>query len=135
MRRVEVHVTSARMELLPNIGATASETSLQPSLAVDGLQANTFGGVPIQTVVGPYNYFDVRARVTQTILDLTAWRNYRPAEEIARADEHVMNDARNLAVLALAASYLQLSAANERVTPEPPQLHPATRPLRPTCQH
>ncbi|HWO44583.1 MAG TPA: TolC family protein, partial [Methylomirabilota bacterium] len=126
IRQAQGQATIARSELLPHIGATASETRLQTNLAVAGLQANTFGGVPIPTVVGPYNYFDVRARVTQTVLDVTAWRNYQSAKEIVRADEHVMKDARDLVVLAVGASYLQVSAAKERVTAEQAQLDTAT---------
>ena len=54
--------------------------------------------------------------MTQTVLDLTAWQNYQSAEEIVRADEHVMMDTLDLVVLAVGASYLQASAAKERVT-------------------
>ena len=125
IRQAQGQATIARSELLPHIGATASETRLQLNLAVLGLQANTFGGVPIPAVVGPYNYFDLRARVTQTV-GLTAWRNYQSAKEIVRADEHVMKDARDLVVLAVGASYLQVSAAKERVTAEQAQLDTAT---------
>ena len=126
IRQAHGEATIARSELLPHIGATASQTRLQINLAVVGLQTNTFGGAPIPTVVGPYNYFDVRARVTQTVLDLTAWRNYQKAQAIVRADEHVMKDARDLVVLAVGASYLQVSAAKERVTAEQAQLDTAT---------
>ncbi len=126
IRQAQGQATIARSELLPNIAATASQTRLQINLAVFGLQANAFGGVPIPAVVGPYNYFDVRARVTQTILDLTAWRNYQSAEEIVRVAEHVMKDTRDLVVLAVGASYLQVSAAKERVTAEQAQLDTAT---------
>src|SRR5262249_16738965 len=90
IRQSQGQATIARSELLPHIGATASETRLKINLAVVGLQANTFGGIPIPTVVGPYNYFDLRAHVAQTVLDVTAWRNYQSATEIVRADEHVM---------------------------------------------
>src|SRR5258706_13996231 len=126
IRQAQGQATIARSELLPHIAGTASETRLQINLAVVGLQANTFGGPPIPTVVGPYNYFDVRARVTQTILDVTTWRNYQSATEIVRADEHVMKDARDLVVLSVGASYLQVSAAKERVTAEEAQLDTAT---------
>jgi len=126
IRQAQGQAAIARSELLPHIGATASETRLQLNLAVLGLQANSFGGVPIPAVVGPYNYFDVRAHVTQTVLDLTARRNYQSAEEIVRADDHVMKDARDLVVLAVGASYLQVSAAMERVTAEQAQLDTAT---------
>src|SRR5262249_42115419 len=126
IRQAQGHATIARSELLPHIGATASETRLKINLAVVGLQPNIFGGVPIPTVVGPYNYFDGRPRLTQAIVDVTAWRNYQSATEIVRAEEHLMKDARDLVVLAVGASYLQVSAAKERVTAEEAQLDTAT---------
>src|SRR5260221_14205558 len=73
IRQAQGQATIARSELLPHIAAMASQTRLQINLAVVGVQANTFGSVPIPTVVRPYNYFDVRARVTQTVFDMTAW--------------------------------------------------------------
>src|SRR5262249_43741182 len=126
IRQAQGQATIARSELLPHIGAIASETRLQINLAVFALQANAFGAVPFPARVAPTNHFDVRARVTQTVLDLTAWRNYQSAKAIVRADEHVMDDARNLVVLAVGASYLEVTAAKERVTAEQAQLDTAT---------
>src|SRR5260370_39033881 len=47
IRQAQGQATIARSELLPHIAATASQTRLQVNLAVFGLQANAFGGVPI----------------------------------------------------------------------------------------
>src|SRR5262245_24609204 len=99
IRQAQGQATIARSELLPHIGATASETRLKINLAVVGLQPNAFGGVPIPTVVGPYNYFDVRARLTQAIVDVTAWRNYQSATEVVRADAQVMKHYSALVVI------------------------------------
>ena len=54
--------------------------------------------------MGPFNYFDLRATLTQTVADLTALNNYRSAQELVKANEAAMRDARDLVVLASAVS-------------------------------
>src|SRR5439155_8679198 len=72
-------------------------------------------GFQFPTIVGPFNYNDFRARLTQNIFDRTALNNYRSAEQIMRADEFALNDARDLTVLAVGGAYLQVIAAAARV--------------------
>src|SRR6266851_4963123 len=62
----------------------------------------------------------------QTIGDMTAWQNYRSAQEIVRANERALKDARDLVVLAVGGSYLQVAAAKQRVLSEQAQLDTAT---------
>ena len=54
-----------------------------------------FRASALPTVVGPFDYLDVRANLTQTILDLTALNNYRSANEISRADQLSALDAKD----------------------------------------
>jgi outer membrane protein TolC len=65
--------------------------------------------------VGPFNYYDLRATLTQTVADLTALNNYRSAQELVKANEAAMRDARDLVVLAAGGAYLQVQAAEARV--------------------
>jgi outer membrane protein TolC len=65
--------------------------------------------------VGPYNYFDVRANVTQSLADLTRLHNYRSAKETARGATLNALDSRELIVLAVAGAYLQVIARQSRV--------------------
>jgi outer membrane protein TolC len=117
----------ARSSLLPNVTASMSETVQQTNLAVAGIRfSSPIPGFSIPTIVGPYNYFDLRARLTQTIADLTALRNYRSAQEISRANELAMKDARDLVVLAVGGAYLQSIAAKARVDSARAQLQTAT---------
>jgi len=57
----------------------------------------------------------LRASLTQSILDLTARNNYRSANEVYRANQFSVRDARDLVVLAVGGAYLQVIATKERV--------------------
>ncbi len=72
-------------------------------------------GFSFPSVVGPFNFFDLRATLSQTVLDLTAWNNYRAAGENLRANELSAEDARDLVVLAVGGAYLQVIAAKAKV--------------------
>jgi outer membrane protein TolC len=125
----------ARSSLLPNLIATASETEQQSNLAVVGLHFNSpFPGFSIPSVVGPFNYFDLRARLTQTVADLTALRNYRSAQQTALANDLSMKDARDLVVLAVGGAYLQVIAAKARMVSAQAQLDTATALFQQTSQ-
>jgi len=106
----------ARSTLLPNLNASLSETVQQTNLQAVGLHFNSpIPGFSVPTVVGPFNFFDLRASLSQTVLDLTARNNYLAAKEIARANELSVDDARDLIVLAVGGTYLQVIAARSRI--------------------
>ncbi|MDE1162282.1 MAG: TolC family protein [Acidobacteriaceae bacterium] len=127
MRQAQGQAKVARSALLPNITADASETIQQTNLKVAGIRLNTnIAGLSIPSIVGPYNYFDLRAHLTQTIGDMTAWKNYRSAQELARSQQYALKDARDMVVLAVGGSYLQVVAAKARLTSAQAQLTTAT---------
>ena len=66
-------------------------------------------------VVGPFNYFDLRATLTQSVADFTVLNNYRSARELQEAAVRSAEDARDLVVLAVGGAYLQVIAANANV--------------------
>jgi outer membrane protein TolC len=72
-------------------------------------------GFNLPTILGPYNYIDLRARLTQTVVDLTAWKNYKSADESFRADQLSAQDSRDLVVLAVGGAYLSVIADKARV--------------------
>jgi hypothetical protein len=56
---------AALSELLPSINVGAQETLQQTSLSALGLRPATFPGhLPVPSVIGPYNYFDLHGSVT-----------------------------------------------------------------------
>jgi len=118
---------SVRSALLPNINGSLLETVEQVDLAAAGVRIRSpFPGVNIPSIVGPFNFFDLRARLTQSVLDMTAWNNYRSSSEIVRANQLSLRDARDLVVLAVAGSYLQVITAGARVDSARAQLDTAT---------
>ena len=106
----------ARSVLLPNLSANLSETVQQTNLRALGLHFDLpVPGFVAPTIVGPFNYFDLRASLSQTVLDLTARNNYLATKELARANELSVEDARDLIVLAVGGTYLQVIAARSRI--------------------
>src|SRR5260370_24669062 len=63
----------ARSALLPNVNGSLSETVEQLNLRASGLRFNTpsFAGFSIPTVVGPVNFFDLPATLSQAVADMT----------------------------------------------------------------
>ena len=101
----------ARSSLLPNLNGSFKEVNQQTDLAAQGLRTPF-----IPQIVGPFNYFDLRATLNQTVADLAAWNNYRSAAENMMAAQMAQRDARDLVVLAVGGAYLQVIAAQARVT-------------------
>lgn len=116
----------ARSALLPNLTGHLNETVEQTNLEAFGLRFQLpIRGFSIPMVVGPFNYFDLRASLSQSVLDLTAWNNERSAKENLRSAQLSARDARDLVVFATAGAYLQVIAAAARVQSAHAQLDTA----------
>jgi outer membrane protein TolC len=124
VRQNSAQVRAARSALLPNINGSVSETVAQTDLAAFGLHFSV-PGFRIPTVVGPYNYFDLQATLSQTVANLTAIDNYRSAKATARASQYSLQDAHDLVTLAVGGAYLQVLAAEARVESAQTQLETA----------
>ncbi len=117
----------ARSSLLPNLNGALRESVQQTNLRAMGIRVQSpLPGASFPSIVGPFNYFDLRATLTQTVADMTALNNYRSAQEIARANQHTAEDARDLVVLAIGGAYLQAISARARVASAHAQLETAT---------
>jgi outer membrane protein TolC len=116
----------ARSSLLPNLNANLSENVEQINLRAQGLRVSVpIPGFSFPTIVGPFNFFDLRASLSQTVLDLTQLNNYRSARELQRSNEQSAEDARDLVVLAVGGAYLQVIAAKAKVDSARAQLETA----------
>jgi len=125
----------ARSVLLPNLNGSLSETVEQQDLKALGFRISLpIPGFTFPTIVGPFNYFDLRARLTQDVLDFTALNNFRAANETARAGQFAAQDARDLVVLAVGGAYLQVIAAKARVVSAQSQLDTANALYQQTLQ-
>jgi len=116
----------SRSTILPNLAGYMTEAAQQTNLRAAGLGTGPgIPGVVFPAIIGPFNYVDFRARLTQTIVDLTAINNYRSAQQTVRADEFSVQDARDLTVLAVGGAYLQVIAAAAKVEAARAQLETA----------
>jgi outer membrane protein TolC len=100
--------------LLPNVTTTSYVDGSQVDLAEFGFSFN-FPGIKIPTVVGPFGYFDSRAYVTQSMLDLKAINKTHAATQDLKAAQYTAKDARDLVVLAVGYNYLLAIADISRI--------------------
>jgi outer membrane protein TolC len=100
--------------LLPNVTTSSYVAGSQVDLAEFGF-AFKFPGVTIPTIVGPFGYFDSRAYVTQSILDLHALNKTRASSQDLKATQYTAKDARDLVVLAVGYNYLLAIADISRI--------------------
>jgi len=106
---------AAVAQLLPDVTGSVSEAVQQINLAAEGLRLNIpIPGFHFPSVVGPFNYFDAQANFGESV-SLTAFRNWRSAQQNARSAELSIQDARELVALAVAGSYLQILASTARI--------------------
>jgi outer membrane protein TolC len=99
-------------ELLPNVQAHLQENVQTQSLAALG-----FGKI-FQTpmrVIGPYNYFDARVALSQSVFSFKNIENARSASEGVKSAQFNYKDARELVVLAVGNAYLQAIANAARI--------------------
>jgi outer membrane protein TolC len=116
VRQAHGQAQVARSALLPNLIGDLAETVQQTNLHALGVRFRSpIPGFTFPTIEGPFNYLDLRARWTQALVDLTAWNNYKSAGETLHANQWSVQDARDLVVLAVGGSYLQVIAAQARV--------------------
>ena len=87
IQQAEARSAEARAALLPDIEGAVSEENQTRNLRAFGF---TFPNAPIlgfiiPTFVGPFDVFDARASVTQSIFDFSSIRNYQAAKVTAEA--------------------------------------------------
>jgi len=103
--------------LLPNVTTSTYIQDSKVDLAEFGFTfkfpAST--GITIPTVVGPFQYFDSRANLTQSVLNWKAINNSRAATQNEKSAQSTYKDARDLVVLAVGYTYLQAVADEARI--------------------
>jgi outer membrane protein TolC len=109
-------------ELLPNISARLQESVQTQSLAALGfnklfplLSAPGTNSVNLPRVVPTFNYFDVRANLSQSVFNFKDLEKERAASVSVKAAQFTYKDARETVVLAVGNAYLESIAAAARV--------------------
>jgi outer membrane protein TolC len=112
---------TALADLLPNVNGRITENRQRINLAAFGFPLPP--GTP--SLVGPFNVFDARVNVSQTVFDRRAIDEARAQGHAVRAAEHSVKSARELVVLVSANLYLQALAATARLESVQAQLQTA----------
>ena len=105
----------ALSQLLPQISANLGATETQVNLAAYGLNTIGSGIAGFPTVVGPFHYVQGQGNVNWNAFNLTQIRNYQSSKELERASGFDLRNARELVVLAVGGTYLQVVADTARV--------------------
>jgi outer membrane protein TolC len=103
--------------LLPNVTTSSYADGSQVDLAEFGFNFKIPPGLGfnIPSIVGPFGYFDSRAYLTQSLVDLNAVNNTHAATQNMKAAQYTAKDARDLVVLAVGYNYLQAIADASRI--------------------
>ena len=102
--------TIAKSELLPQLNSVVSEAFEKINLRTLGVEISSF------PIASKFNYYDARAaRLNQSVFDLVRIRNVHGATENVQASLHEARNARDLIVLAVGGSYLQLVTTGARI--------------------
>lgn len=100
----------ARSQLLPQLNTTVAETFERINLRTQGVS------IPSIPTSVQFNYYDARVRLNQSVFDLVRIRNLHGATENLKANIQAARNTRDLVVLAVAGSYLQLISTQARAT-------------------
>ena len=98
-------------DLLPNVTGRISETRQQLNLAAYGFPLPA--GIP--SIVGPFNLFDARVHLSQSVLDFKALNDARAETHNLAAARLDYKNARDLVVLVSVNAYAQALAAAARL--------------------
>jgi len=102
--------------LLPNLSGNVLENVQETSLAALGFNGSLFGGgANFPSVIGPFNYFDARVYLTQSLFNFSYIERNRAASQNLKAAQYSYKDARELVVLATGNAYLQALSGAARV--------------------
>jgi outer membrane protein TolC len=95
--------------LLPSVDFNAQETVSQVDLPAEGLR---FPGL---TIIGPFGYTDLRAKLSWSLVDVNSLRTYLAARHNFAAAQLTAADARDMVVLTVGNAYLLVLADQSRV--------------------
>jgi outer membrane protein TolC len=117
LRRAAGQTTADRSFLLPQVNGSLTGVDTQTDLAALGFSSIKINvpGFAFPTVIGPYHYFDLRAGVSQSILDASRLNTYRATQQSGKAAQFSARDVRDLVALAVTSAYLQVVSGGARV--------------------
>jgi len=108
IREAQARSEEARSVLLPNLDGAVSEQNQTRNLKAFGFQFPKIPipGFTIPTFVGPFDVFDARASVTQSVLDFSRIRNYQASKAAIEAVKAENQGTRDQVAAQVARAYL-----------------------------
>jgi outer membrane protein TolC len=100
--------------LLPDLQARLQEDVQTQSLTALGFKGNLFP-FPLPRILGPFNYFDARASLSQSLFNFKDLEQERAASERLKSAQYSYKDARELVVLAVGNAYLLAISTAARI--------------------
>src|SRR5262249_23889569 len=101
-------------DLLPNITGRISETRQVINLQAFGFGTASSGFGPIPNIVGPFNVFDARAFISQTVVDVSASNKSRGEAHNVSAAQLSYRSAREAVIALTGTTYLFALASAAR---------------------
>jgi hypothetical protein len=113
---VRAQRAQALSQLFPQITASIGATETQINLAAYGLNTlRTALGGTFPSSVGPFQYVQAQGNLNWNALSVTNIRNYQTANAVDHASRLSERDSRELVVLAVGGTYLQVLSASARI--------------------
>jgi outer membrane protein TolC len=102
--------------LLPSVDFNAQETVTQVDLPAEGLRIPGF-----PTIIGPFSYTDVRAKLSWSLVSVNSLRTYLASRHNFAASTLTAQDAEDLVVLTVGNAYLLVLADESQVSSDEAQ--------------
>jgi len=116
IRQAKARSGQARAALLPDVSTSISQQSQTRNLAAMGIRFQSpFPGFSFPTFVGPFNTFDARASLTQSVFDFSAIRRYQASRVAVRQAQAEGDATRDLVAGQAARAYLTTTRAQAAV--------------------
>src|SRR6185369_5358825 len=101
-------------ELLPNVNGRVGETRQVINLAAFGFSGANSPFPAFSSIVGPFNVFDARIYLSQSVLDLGALNEARAEAHNVQAASYLSKGARDYVLYVTGTLYVQALAASAR---------------------
>jgi outer membrane protein TolC len=108
---------SQLQSLLPSVDFNAQETVMQSDLPAEGLRIPGF-----PTIIGPFGYTDLRAKLSWSLVNVKSLRGYLASRHNFAAAQLSADDARDMVVLTVGNAYLLVLADETLVTSDEAQV-------------
>lgn len=99
----------ARSELLPQVDAAIAEAFEKINLRTLGVSS------PMIPSTSKFNFYDSRVRLTAPVVDMVRLSNLHSASAALQSSHDATRNARDLVVLAVSGTYLQIAATKARI--------------------